>query len=393
MNRLAITKVNACEKEFVAYNVLDEQRKLVDFQLFPIEQKSILNNIYIAKVADIIENINAAFVMISPTTKCFLPLENLKNPIFVKKMGKKDKLCQGDEIVVQVVKEAVKTKDAVVSCQLTFEGNYTVLTTSNKRVGISKKIEEEKRNVLWEKFIKYKNKDYGIIIRTNSVEVDVETVEKDLNSIIDKYQKIVTYASHKNVFDVLYESEKGYIVKLRKHNSELMDFVYTDDEEIFKEISNHLPYLVEQNRVRFYDDKALSLKSLYNINGAMDELKRKLVWLNSGANIIIEQLETLTVIDINTGKNAKTSNVIEKVNKEAAREIARQIRLRNISGMIIIDFINMKSKEQDNELIEVLKREIAKDPVTTSFVDITKLGLVELTRKKISKSLKEILTY
>ena len=134
------------------------------------------------------------------------------------------------------------------------------------------------------------------------------------------------------------------------------------------------------------------LSTLYNLNGQIEKLINSRIWLDSGANIIIEQLETLTVIDVNTGKNiSKKPNTILEVNIEAAIEIARQLRLRNISGMIIIDFINMASEEDKKELINALKKEIQKDSVRCTFIDITKLGLVELTRKKVRKSLKDSL--
>ena len=130
---------------------------------------------------------------------------------------------------------------------------------------------------------------------------------------------------------------------------------------------------------------------MYNLSGQIEKLLSNKVWLNSGANIIIEQLETLTVIDVNTSKNISgKENVDFSVNKEAAIEICKQIKLRNISGMIIIDFINMKSEKCKSELVSILKKEIKKDFVKCSFIDITGLGLVELTRKKTYKSLKEI---
>ena len=124
----------------------------------------------------------------------------------------------------------------------------------------------------------------------------------------------------------------------------------------------------------------------------MDELLNSKVWLPSGANIIIETLETLTVIDVNSGKNqSRKEDTILRINLEAAREIARQLKLRNISGMIIVDFINLKSQEQKEELIRCIRQELKKDTVPAQFIDITRLGLVELTRKKVYKSLREIL--
>ena len=124
----------------------------------------------------------------------------------------------------------------------------------------------------------------------------------------------------------------------------------------------------------------------------MEELLSAKVWLASGANIIIESLETMTVIDVNSGKNqSRKEDTFLAINLEAAREIARQLRLRNISGMIIVDFINLKSQEQKDQLIACIKQELKKDTVPANFIDITKLGLVELTRKKVYKSLREIL--
>ena len=165
-----------------------------------------------------------------------------------------------------------------------------------------------------------------------------------------------------------------------------------DEEDIFNEIAEHLPYLKEKGLLKLYQDEKVSLGTLYNFRGSLDKLIEKRVWLKSGANIIIEQLETMTVIDVNSGKNnSKKEEAVLEINKEAAVEIARQLRLRNISGMILVDFINMKSKKYMDELITLLKEQIKKDPVPCDFIDVTKLGLAELTRKKTYKSLKELL--
>ena len=153
-----------------------------------------------------------------------------------------------------------------------------------------------------------------------------------------------------------------------------------------------MPKLCQDGLLKFYKDDALSLSTLYHIRGNMDELLNSKVWLPSGANIIIETLETLTVIDVNSGKNqSRKEDTILRINLEAAREIARQLKLRNISGMIIVDFINLKSQEQKEELIRCIRQELKKDTVPAQFIDITRLGLVELTRKKVYKSLREIL--
>ena len=150
--------------------------------------------------------------------------------------------------------------------------------------------------------------------------------------------------------------------------------------------------MADKGLLQFYNDDKVSLATLYNFRGSLDKLVEKRVWLKSGANIIIEQLETLTVIDVNSGKNlSKSEKAVLEINKEAAIEIARQLRLRNISGMIIVDFVKMSSKEAENELLATFKHAVAKDSVPTQVLDMTRLGLVEVTRKKVNKSLIEML--
>lgn len=397
MHRLAITRVSLKEKsnkKHLAYIMLDEKRDFVDFQVFQ-EENSLLNNIYVARVDNIVPNIKGAFVRISPKQVCYLPLEDVNAPLYVKKQSERNILSIGDEIVVQVVKDAVKTKDPVVSTKLTLAGKYSVLTTDNTSLGVSKKITGENylrmsellRSSVGEQSRKH---GFGMIIRTNALEATDIDLKSDLEETVDRFVALKTKAAHQCAFAILEKSEEPYVQKLKSANLTELDGILTDEEDIFTEIEKSLPYLKEKALLKFYEDDKVSLSTLYNFRGSVDKLVEKRVWLKSGANIIIEQLETMTVIDINSGKNiSKNETSILEINKEAAVEIARQLRLRNISGMIIIDFINMKSKEHMDELISTLKEQIKKDSVTCSFMDVTRLGLVELTRKKTYKSLKE----
>ena len=399
MNRLAITRVALNEKlnkKHLAYIMLDEKRDFVDFQVFQ-EEESLLNSIYVARVDNIVPNINAAFVRISPKQVCYLSLEDIKAPLYVKKQSEIKDICIGDEIVVQVVKDAVKTKDPVVSTKLTLAGKYCVLTTDNTSLGVSKKIPESDhlhmREYLCTNISERANKyGFGMIIRTNALETTEEELLKDIEETVDRFIELKTKSIHQTAFAILERPEAPYIQKLKSSDLSALDGIYTDEADIFTEIANKLPYLKDKGFLKLYKDDKVSLGTLYNFRGSVDKLIEKRVWLKSGANIIIEQLETMTVIDINSGKNiSKNERAILEINKEAAIEIAKQLRLRNISGMIIIDFINMKSKEYMEELISVLKEEIKKDTVTCTFMDVTKLGLVELTRKKTYKSLKEMI--
>ena len=398
MNRLAITRVVLNEKlnkKLLAYIMLDEKREFVDFQVFD-EEHSLLNNIYVGRVENIVPNINAAFVRLSPNQMSYLSLEDLKAPIYVKKQSERKILSIGDEILVQVIKDAVKTKEPVVSTKISLSGKYCMLTTENTSFGISKKITGDKHLHMSEFISAYADKgmeyDFGCIIRTNALEATEEALKEDIESMIERFIHIKERAPHQSAFTMVYRPTPGYVQKLKSIDLTTLDGVYTDETDIYESLKENLPYLVDKGLLQLYKDDKVTLSTLYNFRGSLDKLIEKRVWLKSGANIIIEQLETMTVIDVNTGKNiTKHQQGILEINKEAAVEIARQLRLRNISGMIIVDFINMSSKEAENELLSTFKYVTAQDAVPTQVFGITKLGLVEVTRKKVNKSLIEII--
>ena len=398
MNRLAITRVNLKAKDprsHLAYIMLDEKRDFVEFSVFE-ETDSILGNIYVGRVDNIVPGISGAFVRISPKQVCFLHLEDVVSPIYTRKLSKKADLCMGYELLVQVTKDAIKTKEPVVSTKLTLNGRYSLLTTDNCSFGVSKKIgkerSEEIKGILDEYEVLSQEQAFGLLVRTNGAFVSDVALKEDLQELVNHFLAIKESSKHQCAFALLEKQEEPYIKQLKSADLARLDGVYTDDEEIFHKIEASLPYIKEKGLLHLYQDDKVSLSTLYNFRGSLDQLVEKKVWLKSGANIIIEQLETMTVIDINSGKNiSNKEDVVLGINKEAAVEIARQLRLRNISGMIIIDFINMKSKESMQDLVTFLKQEIKKDSVTCSFIDVTRLGLVELTRKKTHRSLKEIL--
>lgn len=396
MNRLAITHVDLTEKlnkKHLVYIMLDEKREFVDFQVFD-EEESILNHIFVGRVENIVSNINAAFVRISPSRMCYLPLEDLKAPIYVKKQSERKTLSIGDEIVVQITKDAIKSKDPVVSTKLTLAGKYCMVTTENTSFGISKKITGD-NHLRMSEFIsayirKGKEHEFGLIVRTNALEASEEELKTDIEHLIEKFVLLKQKAPYQCAFSGLYKPENAYIQKLKSVNLNDLDGVYTDEPEIYEDIKENLSYLADKGLLKLYQDDKVTLSTLYNFRGSLDKLTEKRIWLKSGANIIIEQLETLTFIDVNSGKNvSKTDEAILNINKEAAIEIAKQLRLRNISGMIIIDFINMSTEEKKMELLKFFKVETSGDPIPTQVLDITKLGLVEVTRKKVNKSLLE----
>lgn len=396
MNRLVITRIEYRKNSYTAYLLLDEKRKLNGLQMFEPEGKTLLGNIYVGYVEKIVENIYAAFVRISDKQKCYLPLEDVQSPVYTKKLSKKPGLCEGDELLVQVTRDAVKTKDPVVSTRLTLHGHYCFLTTENTCLGVSKKIPKEQAEhllTLAEALCpEHERKGYGLVFRTNSAGVCAEELQTDIQNVQQQFNILMITGNCGRPGDMVYRELPGYLTRLKSEHLTDVDQVITDCEDLYEEICSYLPHLTDEGKLQLYRDDAVSLSTLYHLRGSIDELLGNRVWLDSGANIIIESLETLTIIDVNSGKNqSKKPDALFNINVEAAKEIARQLRLRNISGMIIIDFINLKSKEQKNALIHVLREELKNDPVPAKFIDITKLGLVELTRKKVYKSLREIL--
>ena len=390
MNRLVLSRYEKNNHSFISYILLDENRKFVDFQLFNEDKVSLVNNIYVARVDKIVPGINAAFVTIANKQSCYLSLEDAKSVIYTNKHSNKESLCCGDEILVQVVKDAIKTKEPVVTTKLSIYGNYCVVTTDDTSIGVSKKIPKDIAVGIRESIAPlvsdHQQDKYGVIIRTNAKSVPLETLCSDLETTISLYKNIIKKAEHAVLYTKLLENTKDYLLKLYHLDFSTIDEVLTDQDDIYDELVAEFTSQI----ITRYDDSAISLNLLYKLSSQINELCTSLVWLNSGANIIIEQLETLSVIDVNSGKcPAKKDTDILKINKEAATEAARQLRLRNISGMIIIDFINMKSKADETALVNHLKEELKKDSITCSFIDITKLGLVEITRKKEYKSLKE----
>ena len=389
-NKLIITK-----QDNRIISAIYEATEMVQVNVDQIGEKNILGNIYIGKVKNIIKNINAAFVEIADGQMCYLSLEEKLNPIY-SKAKKTDKIVIGDEIVVQIAKEQVKTKAPVVTTNLNFTGKYVVLIHGKSVIGISSKIEdEEERKRLRGLMQKFKKEDYGFVIRTNAFHMREEQIHAEIQVLQKQYEDIKEFGIHKNPFSLLYQNPPGYICDIRDGFADSIDEILTDDTNIFEETKNYLEnYQIEDlPKLRLFEDKLISLGNLYSIKTKLENGLRDKVWLKCGGTIIIQPTEALTVIDVNTGKAVSGKNKVQetffKVNIEAAQEAAKQLRLRNLSGIIIIDFIDMAEQKAKDMLMQELDNLFRLDPIKTTLVDMTALNLVEVTRKKVRKPLYE----
>ncbi len=215
MNRLIITEIEHNQKNYCAYLVMDEYRRLLDVQLFEPQDETLLDHIYVGFIEKIVPNIQAAFVRIANNQKCYLPLSDLKNPIYAKKQSQTKLLCEGDEILVQVTRDAVKTKDPVVSTKLTLHGHYCFLTTENTSLGTSKKIGGERADDLLtiaEKCcVRHEEEGYGLVFRTNAASVNDQVLQEDITEVQNVFSRLMKTGVHEKAGSLLYRNVPGYL--------------------------------------------------------------------------------------------------------------------------------------------------------------------------------------
>lgn len=366
---------------------------VIEFRCEPIVNDRLLGNIYIGKVKDVVKNIQAAFIEVEKGLPCYYSLSENNVPIYTRKTPARN-LAAGDELLVQVSRESSKSKAPSVSSSLNFTGKYLVLTTGGGRIGFSQKLLAEEKRRLRQWILPYQNEEYGFVIRTNARDASQEEFENELKALCLEYKKVMEKAPHRTCFSLLHETPKDYLIAVRDVYTSGLSEIVTDDRELYDSMHSYMAgnHPEDLGLLRFYEDELLPLKKLYGLEHSLKEALSQKVWLKSGAYLVIQPTEALTVIDVNTGKytgKKQQQETFLKINLEAAREIARQLRLRNLSGIIIIDFISMELKEYQTELLRELERCLKEDPIRSSLVDITPLGLVEVTRKKVRKPLSE----
>ena len=388
------TRIITYIKDGVLADALYEDGHMIELSLLSKEKESILGNIYIGKVKNIVKNIQAAFVEIEPGMLCYLPLEDVKNPVYLRPKAKPT-LVQGDELLVQVSREAVKTKAPSVTTKFSLTGKYLVLSHGNETIGFSGKLSptEKSRLKAWTTGLELPI-GTGIIVRTNASGVTEEELNREYRHLEEQYRYLSQQAIHRSVYSCVFQNRPAYLGSVLGSRSESLKEIITDDKKIYEEIRQFLQEEMpgDEAKLRLYEDRMLPLKALYRMEKGLSEALAERVWLKSGGYLVIEATEALTVIDVNTGKciaGKDKQATIRKINQEAALEIARQLRLRNLSGIILVDFVDMTEPGADEELLAFMQKLLKKDPQKSAAVDMTALGLMELTRKKQKKTLKE----
>ena len=394
--------------------------------------ESLLGNIYIGKVKNVVKNINAAFIDLGGGKTGYFSLAENPVPLYVDELNRMSsysgqepdsvlvksarKLKAGDELLVQVSRDALKTKDPSVTCCLNFPGTYMVLTVGKPQIGFSAKIKDNVwKERVREALLAHKDERFGLIVRTNGAAASIDTLCAETEKLKQQMEELFARAACRTCYSLLEQGTPPYIQSLRDAKKGTLSEIITDVPEYAKKIEAWLEEEKEADKeqkenqpqadknesinqavpkLSLYTDENLPLMKLYRMESVLKSASDRRVWMKSGGYLVIEPTEALTVIDVNTGKytGKKTpAETILKINLEAAHEVARQLSLRNLSGIIIVDFIDMESKEDQETLMRTLGEELSRDPVKTILVDMTRLGLVEITRKKVRRPLHEIL--
>lgn len=391
LSKLILTEMNYRNTPILVA-ALEKEGRICQLNPMSLNSDSILGNIYIGKVKNIQKNIQAAFIEIENGIMCYYSMAEKASPCFVN-VKKNNVLKIGDEMIVQVSKEGIKSKLPYVSSNLNFTGRYLVLTSERKELGFSGKLKKEEKKQIREILKDKIPGNVGIIVRTNCRDAQEEEILHELEELMKRYEAVLQKGKSRVCFSVLEKSMPEYVQILQNLYSQDLEEIVTDKQELYECAVQYLKgYKQQEKIVRYYEDKLLPLYKLYNLQKAFEQAQNERVWLKSGGFLVIQQTEAFVCIDVNTGKCTSKKDMQEtfrKINLEAAKEIAWQLRLRNLSGIILIDFINLERAEDKEELMQTLQKYLWQDSIKGTVVDMTELNIVEVTRKKVRKSLAE----
>ena len=362
---------------------------LVEYYTAQSKSQSLVGNIYLGKVKNVLPGMEAAFVDFGEQKNGVLYVSDI-NRVNNEKIENIIRI--DEEIIVQVVKDAMGEKGARLTSQVSFPGRFLVLIPNSNTKGISRRLSEEERGRLDNIIRQIRPKGFGVIVRTAAEGATQDALQDDIERLLTQWNKVES--NKNNSAPSLIHKEYDISIKVvREHLNSGYKKLLIDNEKSFNAIKDYLQdtsheliQLIEQ-----YNDE-LPLFDRYHIDDQVKKALDRKVWLPSGGHLVIDRTEALTVIDVNTGKFVGESSLNETVyknNLEAAEEIARQLRLRDIGGIIVIDFIDMNSIKKQQNLLNKFRGELAKDKTRTQVFDVSRLGLVEMTRKNVSAGLIE----
>ncbi|MBN2326992.1 MAG: Rne/Rng family ribonuclease [Candidatus Omnitrophica bacterium] len=397
-----------------------ENNKLAEYFFERKEEQRIVGNIYKGIVTSITPGIDAAFIDIGLSRNAFLYVYDLLPQIHdfdyfddengfdeneksesadyeLPPISIRDLLKEGQTILVQLYKEPIGAKGSRVTSNISLPGRYLVLLPNTKHLGVSRRIEEESERERLKNLVSGMLPDnMGAIIRTAGRDAGEEEFRQDMEFLLNKWNWIQKKAEQLPAPSLIHQNPSMVFLLIQDLISDGIEEIVVDEHTLYGEIVEFVKKQFPQavHHVTLYDDSA-SIFRAYGIESEINSLRVRKVWLRSGGYIIIDETEAMTVIDVNTGRYIGKHNLEEtvfKTNLESAAEIARQIRLRDIGGIIIVDFIDMRSKEHQDEMIRYFQERLKTDRSRSHFYPLTELGLLQMTRKRVRKSLNKALT-
>ena len=371
-----------------------ENGKIVEQYKEYENSRTLEGNVYIGKVVDVLDGMQAAFVNIGEERNAFLHIKDVLPKVSDVTGNKNEKMSDADiskyikvgsPVVVQVKKDRIDTKGARISTDINIGGKYVALVPNSNFVTVSSKIEDVAEAERLKKIIQENlTASVGVIVRTAAVNKNENEIINDLNNLCSINEKIMSlyekYSKSNEYPRKLYEAG-GIVNKVLLGLVDSCDKIITNNEEIFNYVKEEYPEY--NNDLVLKDDENIIDSDFLN---QLEKLENRKIWLNCGGFITIDKTEALTAIDVNTGKYTGKNSLektIFKVNEEATIEIARQIRARDIGGIVIIDFIDMEEEENEKKIMALMEKELKKDRAKTQVVGFTPLHLLEMTRKHL----------
>jgi len=387
-----------------------EDDQLVEVYVEKPDHQRMVGNIYYGKVENVIPGMQAAFVDIGYDINAFLPFSEIENNAFLadseeeynnsssNKRNRKNSdriqvdLTTGQDIFVQVIKEPFAGKGPRVTTETALPGRLLVLVPNANYIGISKKIWDKYERRRLKKIVSsLKEENFGIIVRTVAEGKSEEFLRNDYEALVNNWNKLLTKSNHNHAPSLVYEDMETASSVVRDLFTPDIGKVVIDRRKLFKKLQSYLEDVSPNLASRFELHKSKTpLFEAKGIEAEIDKLMRSKVWLKSGAYLIIEKTEAMVVVDVNSGrfigKKEHEANSL-KINLEATREVARQLRLRDLSGLIVIDFIDMREETNKRKIYFELRKELRKDRAKVAVSPISEFGLLEMTRQRIRLSL------
>ncbi len=370
------------------FYILLENEEVIEVRLDKKNKINSVGSIFKGKVKKLLPHMNAAFIDIGEKKEAFLPLKDHLECC--------QKLKVGDEPLLQLKRASIQSKGAKLSCKITLPGKYLVLMPTIDYISVSTKLDEETKKILknriYEIIQPFNEEDkFGYIIRTKAINATDEEIIQDFQALKQQWNNIVKRYHKVNAPALLYEEGLRAYAFLRDYAGDIQK-IYTNDKYLAEQLEDYIRLNFNKSDIKviYISENKESLFEKYNVERLINRILNPYVWLKTGGYLIIEETEALVAIDVNSGSLKKYKTLEETAlhtNLEAAKEIIKQIRLRDLGGIIVVDFIDMHSEEYKERLIKVLEEEIKKDKQTIKIKSFTSLGLLELTRKKADKSL------